>query len=409
MKEYIVKRYTALKYPDFRLYMIGQFISATGGQMQFVALNWHIYILTDSALALGLIGLMRFIPIVIFSLIGGSAADHYNRKKIWYTTSTTLAILALILAVTTWMGIIQPWMIYTLTVLSAATTAFELPARQSYVPSLVKKEHIANAMSLNVIMWQTAMIIGPALAGFAIARIGLGSIYGLNAVSFLAMIIGLKCMKTAIITVRSQSGMSLLSILEGYRFLRTKTVLWSTMMLDFFSTFFASATSLLPIFAKDILHVGPEGMGILFAAPAIGASLSGFLIAHHGTIKKQGVVLLTSVGIYALATIIFGISTSFILSFIALFFVGVGDSVSMIIRQTLRQLETPDSLRGRMSSISMIFSFGGPQLGEFEAGLLATLVGAPISVVVGGGATLLVVLIMTKYIPALRKYEGHSI
>lgn len=405
MRGYISQRYTALQYADFRLYMIGQLISAIGGQMQFVALNWHIYVLTNSAFALGLIGLMRFIPIVIFSLIGGSAADHYNRKKIWYATSTALAILATILAITTWMGIITPWMIYVITVFSAATTAFELPARQAYVPSLVKKEHIANAMSLNAIMWQVATIIGPALAGFAIARMGIASIYGINAISFIAMIIGLMCMKTQVITPKS-SGMSVNSIVEGYRFVRSRTVLWSTMILDFFSTFFASATSLLPIFAKDILHVGPEGMGILFAAPAIGACLSGFMIAHIGTVKKQGIVLLASVGIYALATILFGLSTSFILSFVALFFVGVGDSVSMIIRQTLRQLETPDNLRGRMSAISMIFSFGGPQLGEFEAGLLASLFGSPISVVIGGSATFIVVLIMTKYIPALRKYDG---
>lgn len=407
MREYVSKRYTALKYPDFRLYMIGQLISAIGGQMQFVALNWHIYILTNSAFALGLIGLMRFIPIVIFSLIGGAAADHYNRKKIWYATTTMLGILALILAATTWMGIIQPWMIYVLTALSAATSAFEMPARQAYVPSLVKKEHIANAMSLNVIMWQTATILGPAVAGFAIARLGVGSIYSMNAVSFIALIIGLMYMKTEIITPKSQSGMSLSSIIEGYRFVRSRTVLWSTMVLDFFSTFFASATSLLPIFAKDILHVGPEGMGILFAAPAVGAFLAGFMIAHVGTVKKQGIVLLSSVGMYALATIMFGLSTSFVLSFFALFFVGVGDSISMIIRQTLRQLETPDNLRGRMSAISMIFSFGGPQLGEFEAGLLAATFGSPISVIIGGGATVLVVLIMAKCIPRLTEYEGH--
>ncbi len=256
-------------------------------------------------------------------------------------------------------------------------------------------------------MWQTATILGPAIAGFIIAKLGVASIYGLNSISFLAMIVGLICMKTFIPTIRSESGISFASIIDGYKFVKSKTILWSTMFLDFLSTFFASATSLLPIFAKDILRVGPEGMGLLFAAPAIGAAFAGFAVAHAGSVKKQGVILLTGVGIYAIATIMFGFSHSFIISFIALLFVGAGDSVSVIIRQTLRQLETPDNLRGRMSSINMIFSFGGPQLGEFEAGLLAVAFGAPISVVIGGSATLIVVLILAKYIPALRKYEGY--
>ncbi len=408
MKDYVSKRYSALKYRDFRLYAAGQFISATGGQMQFVALNWHIYILTNSAFALGLIGLMRFVPIIVFSLIGGSAADHYNRKKIWYLANFILALLASVLAVTTYTGTINPVIIYGITILSASTLAFELPARHSYVPNLVKKEHLANAMSLSVIIWQTASIIGPALGGFAIAHYGIGSVYAINAASYTAMIAGLFFMKTSIPIVRSQTGMSLHSIIEGFRFVRGRTVLWSTMILDFFSTFFASATSLLPIFAKDILHVGPQGMGILFAAPAIGASIAGFSAAHAGTIKKQGIILISSVGVYALSTIIFGLSTSFWISFLALFFLGAGDSISMIIRQTLRQLETPDSLRGRMSSINMMFAMGGPQLGEFEAGILAAAFGAPVSVLIGGVATLLVVGAVAKYIPALRRYDGHT-
>jgi MFS family permease len=194
---------------------------------------------------------------------------------------------------------------------------------------------------------------------------------------------------------------------EGLHFVKSKTMIWSTMLLDFFSTFFASATALIPIFAKDVLAVGPSGLGLLYAAPAIGAVLAGLSVAHRPRLSHQGILLLVSVGFYALGTILFGISHIFVLSFLALIMVGSGDSISTIIRNTIRQLETPDYIRGRMTSVNMIFFIGGPQLGDFEAGVLASLVGGPISVVIGGVGTLVVVGIMALAIPVLRKYDQH--
>ncbi len=407
MRGYVSKRYTALKYPDFRLYLLGQVISMTGSQMQIVALNWHIYILTNSAAALGLIGLVRFIPILIFSAFGGVAADSYNRKKIMFVSTSFMTLFAAVLAFITLNNTVNAFWIYTLTVLAAGAAAFDMPARQAFVPSLVKKEHLANAMSINTIMWQIATIVGPALGGFVIAKYGTGVAYAFNAASYIAILIGLLFIKSDGHTGKTMGKMSLFAIVDGFRFVRRRTILWSTMILDFFSTFFASATSLIPIFAKDILAVGPQGVGLLYAAPSVGAVIAGFTMAHLGTIRKQGKVLLAGVAFYALGTIFFGLSTIFALSFGALMMIGAGDSVSAILRQTIRQLETTDEMRGRMSAINMMFVMGGPQLGEFEAGLLAAAIGGPFSVVVGGVGTLVAVAIVAKYIPSLAKYDGH--
>ena len=285
---------------------------------------------------------------------------------------------------------------------------FAAPPRQAIIPSLVHKDHLANAMSLNVIMFQMSMVIGPALSGFVIKQYGVGSIYLINAISFLAVITALIMMKTSGEIEGKPSKVSFGAILEGLIFIKSKTIIWSTMVLDFFSTFFSSANSLLPIFAETILHVGPIGFGILYAAQSIGAVLTGYVMAFIGKIKNQGKLLLLGVFIYALATIMFGLSRYVWLSFLALFLVGAGDSISTVIRNTIRQLMTPDYIRGRMTSINMIFFMGGPQLGEFEAGLLAGAIGAPLSVVVGGVATVIIAGAVALKVPILRKYAGEK-
>ncbi len=398
-------KFAALKYRDFRLLWIGLFISNIGSQMQFTAINWHIYILTNSAFALGAIGLSRFIPIVIFSLIGGAVADAHNRKKIMLATQTTLTILSLILAFSTLTHATTPVIIYAITALSAVAVAFDNPPRQAMIPSLVKKIHLPNAMSLNVIMWQTATIIGPALSGLLIAHLGVGFIYLINAISFLAVISALILMHTTGEINGEAAKVSFRSVLEGLSFVKSKTIIWSTMILDFFSTFFASATSLMPIFAAKVLDVGPVGFGILYSAPAIGAVISGYTLAHIKSIRNQGKILISAIAIYGLATIVFGLSKFFPLSLVAMFFVGAADSISTVLRNTIRQLSTPDYIRGRMTSVNMIFFMGGPQLGEFEAGVLAAAFGAPLSVVIGGVGTIIVVSLAAAKISVLRNYD----
>lgn len=408
MEQQKESRFPALAYPDFRLLWIGLLISNIGSQMQIVAVNWHMYLLTNSALALGMIGLSRFIPITIFSLIAGSFADAHNRKKILLVTQATMIFFSLILFILTTASLINPLWIYLITIAQTATMAFDMPARQALIPGLVERKHLGNAISLNTIMFQASMIVGPALSGIVIAAFGVGSIYAFNAASFLAVLGALIAMKTTGEIIGIPTIVSISSIKEGLSFVRSQIIIWSSMFLDFFSTFFSSATALLPIFAKDILHVGPQGLGLLYAAPSIGAVAAALVLAHLGTITHQGKVLLAAVAFYGLATIIFGLSHIFWISFVSLLIVGAGDSISMIIRNTIRQMITPDYIRGRMTGVNMIFVMGGPQLGEFEAGLIAALIGAPLSVVTGGIGTLFVVTIIAYAIPILRNYKTHE-
>lgn len=408
IKKYL-SRFPAFRYRDYRLLWLGQVVSVTGSQMQLVALNWHIYVLTNSPIALGLIGLVRVIPIIIFSLVGGHFADSFNRKKTILIGQSAMAALACILTLLTFSGKISPLQIYILTALNALVVAFETPTRQAFFPSLVKKEHLTNAISLNIIMWQVASIVGPLLAGLFIAQIGIGSVYLFNTVSFLAVIGGLFAMHASGEIEGVVAKSSLHNIKEGLTFAFSKPIIWSMMILDFFSTFFSSATALLPIFAQEILRVGPQGLGLLYAAPAIGAIIMAFLLAHIHTLRRQGLLLLLGVLFYAIGTVMFGFSKSFLLSFLALITVGAGDSLSTIIRHTIRQVVTPDNMRGRIIAINMIFFQGGPQLGEFEAGVVAALIGAPLSVITGGIANIVVVFIMAVTIPVLRNYDKHEI
>ncbi len=405
-------RYPALKSTDFRYFWLGQFVSNIGTQMQIVAINWQIYVLTGSAAALGIIGLSRFLPIAIFSLVGGSFADVHNRKRMQLITQSIMAILSSLLAYTTFTHTANAWVIYGVTISMAIVMSFDLPARQALIPNLVDRKHLSNAMSLNFIMFQSALVVGPAVGGFLIGGAGLVIIYVLNTFSFLGVIISLLLIKNDgepdHTLSKTKATVSISAILEGLHFVRSKTVVWSTMLLDFFSTLFASATVIMPIFALEVLKVGPEGLGFLYAAPAVGAVLGGSVMAHIGHIKNQGKILLASVAGYGIATIVFGLSKNYWLSLASLAFVGAGDSVSTVIRNVIRNLETPDHIRGRMTSINMIFFAGGPQLGEFEAGILAAAIGGPLSVAVGGVGVLIAVAITAWKIPVLRKYEDHE-
>lgn len=403
--------FSALKFRDFRLLWLGLLISRIGSEMQVVAVAWHIYLLTHSPFSLGLIGLARFLPVIFFALIGGIAADTINRKKVMLIAQIFMTIFSVILAATTYTGNISPILIYLLIGLGSAASALDTPARQSIVPLLVPKKYFLNAVSLNTTMWHTAVVLGPSIAGFIIAFSGVGSVYTINALSFLGVIAALTMIKTPTPSsiLRHTPGVSLENIKEGIHFVFKNPIISSTMLLDFFATFFASATVLLPIFAKDIFAVGPTGIGFLYAAPSIGAIVASIIISSHSHIHSQGRLLFISVFIYGTATALFGLSRSLYLSLLFLTIAGAGDIVSTIIRNTIRQLITPDHLRGRMVATNMIFFMGGPQLGEFEAGILAHMFGAPTSVVIGGIGTMTATLIMAIFVPKLRKYQGDEV
>ena len=391
--------FVALTYRDFRLLWLGQLVSQAGTQMQLVAINWHIYILTGSALALGLTGLMRVVPVIVFSLIGGVFADRHDRRRVLLATQSVMMVFAAILGFVTTGGWVSAPLIYLLAALTAATVAFDAPARQALVPNLVSKEHLTNALSLNNIMRQTASIVGPGFTGFVIAAWGVAGVYWINAASFLAVLVALILMRTPAQQHLGAARISLTALGEGIQFVRRSTMILATMLLDFFATFFSSASALLPIFAHEILQVGPEGLGILYAAESVGALIAGAGLSIAGNIRRQGAVVLGAVALYGVATACYGASRWFEVSLIFLGLVGAMDTISTILRNTIRQLATPDHLRGRMTSVSMIFFQGGPQLGNLEAGLVAALWGAPFSVVSGGVATVLLVAAMAWLAP----------
>ncbi len=398
----------ALRYRDFRLLWIGQLVSQAGSMMQSAAILWHIYLITKSPLALGLIGMTRLIPILAFALLSGLVADAMDRRRLMLITQTGMAAAALLLALISFREVTAAWPIYALAMAGAAFSTFDTPARQSLIPSLVPREHLANAFSLNATMFQIASVLGPSLAGVVIASLGVGWAYLLNAVSFLAVIVALLLMHPVPQPVAGRSAISLQAALEGLRFVFQAPIIRANMLLDFFATFFASATALLPIFAQDILHVGAQGYGLLYAAPSLGAIVSGIVLALHGQLRRQGRTLLLAVAGYGMATVVFGISTSFWITFVALALTGTADMVSMVIRSTVRQLLTPDAMRGRMVSWNMLFFAGGPQLGEMEAGLLARWLGPVISVVAGGVGCLVAAGAVAWWTPQLRGFEGNE-
>jgi MFS family permease len=345
--------------------------------------------------------------VVVFSLLGGSLADVANRRKVMFITQSLMAATALALAILTFGGHIALWHIYLLTALQAIAISFDTPSRQALVPNLVPARDLSNAFSLQSIAFQTGSIVGPALSGLVIAYWGLGYAYVFNAASYGAVIVALALMGAVSQQAsRTRQLFSLQSIREGVHFILNQPIILSTMILDFFATFFSSANTLMPIFARDVLHVGAVGYGWLSSAQSIGAVSAALIISQVTEIRHQGKVFLGSVVAFGLATILFGTARSFGLAMIALVFVGASDSVSTIIRNTIRQLQTPDYIRGRMTSINQIFFMGGPQLGEVEAGVAAQLFGAPFAVVSGGIGCILVVAWIARRWPRLRQYNG---
>lgn len=403
--------FSSLRHRDFRLLWSGQVVSVIGSQMQLAAINWHIYLLTGSPLALGIVGACRAIPIILCSLAGGVLADVVDRRRLMMVTQSVMLLCSATLALITFSGLTKIWPILLLTAIASAAWAFDTPARQSLLPMLVPRHDFQNAVSLSMLMFQTGMVTGPPLAGFVLASHGPAFVYALNAASFLAMLTGIALMRTSGKPEKDDADspevprISWQALVEGLQFVWRTPIIVQTMTLDFVATFFASANQLLPIYAKDILDVGARGYGFLAAAPAAGAIIAGLVMARLGAFKKQGLTVIVSVAFYGAATIAFGVSKVFWLSLLMLAATGAADAISTILRQTIRQLVTPNYLRGRMTSVNMIFFMGGPQLGEVEAGTVAALVGAPLSVVTGGVACVLAAAFTFVKAQSLRQYE----
>ena len=391
------------------MYWIGHLISIAGSQMQLWALYWHLRTLSDQPMVISGIGLARFLPVILLSLVAGVAADRFDRRKMAILTQLALGLVAVFLGLTTAWGVVSLWMIFGLVVMQSVAAAFDGPARQALIPSLVPRENLANAYSLTSIASKVGGILGPAICGVVIAFWGLQWAYWINAISYLAVIAAL-IMMGEFRTVIEMKAFKLREIFcdvrEGIEFIKNSPIIFAVMILDFFGTFFSSANTLLPFVAMDILHVGPIQYGWLSASQAIGTLMIALYLSQKAKLLRQGMLISISVAMFGLATILFGVSTWFWLTMLALILIGLFDGLSSIIRNTARQLLTPDAMRGRMMSITQIFFKGGPQLGEVESGLVAQILGVPFAIISGGVGCMLATWIVVKRIPQLWNYNG---
>jgi MFS family permease len=426
--------YAAFRYVGFSFYTTGNLISVIGRLMFIVAVEWEMYGRTHSATALGLVGLVIALPVVLLSLPAGHIADRFPRKRIVLVTQALSAVCSLALAFVSLNHLRSPDsgflragnhflfsiatvferhtyfhfddlsipLIYLILLISATGRTFGWAARSSYFPQLVPREVFANAVTWNSSVFQIGSVIGPAIGGLLIVRAGFPFIYALDAAcafSFFLLVLPIRSSDRGSSSERN----ALRSLMEGLRFIRRKQVVLATITLDMFAVFLGGATALLPIFADQILHCGPVGLGWMRAAPGIGAFIMALVIAYLPPMKKAGKTLLWCVTGFGLATLVFGLSRSLWLSLLMLFLTGAFDSVSVVIRHTLLQLVTPDTMRGRISSVNNIFIGTSNELGALESGLSAALFGPVISVVAGGIGTILVVLGVSWVWPETRK------
>ncbi len=400
--------FSSLAHKDFRLFILGFFFSQLGFQSLTIAVNWQMYQLTKSAWSLGLIGIASVIPTLCFSLIGGLVADRWNRKVLLIVTQIGFGLMALTLAVLSWFQLITPSVIYLLLVIQFTISAFYAPVRQSILPNIVPDHALLNAISLNTLARQSAVIIGPSIAGLILAFYGTEIVYFISASALLLMVITIIPIKIPELTKRNQAPFTVASILEGVNFMRRSQIMTSTTLLDFFANFFGAATSLLPIFAVEILKADARALGILYASTSIGGVVAGIVFSSLRQVPHQGKIILIAVFVYGLATIGYGLSKSIWLTCFFLSIIGSTDMVSTILRNNIRQMITPDHLRGRVVGVSFLFANAGPKLGDAEAGLVAALASAPTSVVLGGIGSIIATIIIALTHPRLAGYKGRE-
>ncbi|HUY91577.1 MAG TPA: MFS transporter [Pirellulales bacterium] len=396
--------YAVLRLPNFRLYLIGNALAVFGMQMQTVAVGWDIYKRTHEPFDLGLVGLMQFLPIGVLTLPAGRVADLLNRKRIIMASMLGLGCCSLGLS---WISAHQGavfWM-YVCLLASGVARAFLQPAKSSFLPQIVPRGHFATAVTWNMGAFHLAAVVGPAAGGFMIAWLGRATeVYLLDAASALVFL-ALLTLVASPPHVASVEALGWRSFSAGAEFVWGNKVILGAMTLDMFAVLLGGAVAMLPVYAEDILHVGATGLGWMQAAPAIGALLTSFVLAHRPPIERAGPTMLWTVAGFGAATIVFGWSRWYYLSLAMLFLAGAFDTVSVVIRHTLVQLLTPDEMRGRVSAINGMFIGASNELGRFESGLAAKLFGSAVfSVVSGGIGTLAVVALVAKLWPQLTRY-----
>jgi MFS family permease len=384
-------------------YLVVRITTALAGQMITVAVGWQIYALTKSTFYLGLVGLMQFIPMILMTLFAGYAADHFNRKIIICLCAAAQAICFILLAIGSRFGVINTSAILAFAFMIGGINALQGPAIQAILPGIVEMADFAKATALGSSSFQVATIIGPALGGLLYV-LGAYTVYLASAFSILIASIVILFVK---VTPREskREPVTVKSLLAGVSYIGSRPIILGAISLDLFAVLFGGATALLPVYAATILKIGTIGLGILRSAPAIGALFVSFLLARRPVGRKVGMSMFTAVIIFGLATICFAVSRSFYLSLAALIVLGASDVVSVVIRSTLVQLQTPDAMRGRVSSVNQVFIGTSNQLGEFESGLTATWFGTVPAALIGGIGTICVVALWMRIFPSLRKMD----
>ncbi len=393
-----------LHHADFRRYLAARLAGAFGAQMLIVALGYQVYQLTRNPLDLGLIGLSQFLPFVVLVLPAGQAADHLDRRRIMAACYALLAACAVLLAVLTLVGLPSAWPIFAVMTLFGVARAFSMPTGQALLPNLVPTEEFGNAIAVTSSTGQIATIAGPALGGLLFLA-GPAVVYVVVAVMIALGSLLLLGVRGGGRSERVREPISLRTVLSGVVFVRSHPVVLGSISLDLFAVLFGGATALLPVYASDILHVGPTGLGVLRAAPAVGAAVCAAILSARPVTRHVGIWMFGGVAVFGASTLVFGISTSFPLTLAALTVLGAADMVSVYVRHLLVQLTTPDAIRGRVSAVNAVFIGASNELGEFESGVTAAWWGTVPAVLVGGVATVIVAAAWSWLFPSLRTLQ----
>jgi len=396
-----------LKQPFFAKFWVSRILSSTSFQMLSVTIGWQMYELTNDAFSLGLVGLAQFIPMLCLTLFVGQIADRYDRRRIVFFSLIIESLTAAFLLI----GSIGGWMDRELILLSAALIgacrAFEGPTANSLLPQIVSRNILPRAISMSTTAIQTALIIGPTVGGLLLA-FGAPAVYVSATIALMLSALLMYFIKVEQVKDRKLAAVSFRSFFLGLEFIFKKKVIFGSISMDLFVVLLGGATALLPIFAQDILQTGPWGLGLLRAAPAVGAILVSAVLSYYPLNKSVGKTLFAAIAVYGLATILFAISTNLYLSLFALMVIGGSDVISMVIRSSLVQLQTPDELRGRVNAVNSLFTSSSFQLGEFRAGSFASFMGAGAAVFVGGIGSIVVAGLWMYMFPSIRKLESLS-
>lgn len=395
---------SVIRHRPFSLFIGARWASISAFQMQGVAIGWQMYALTNSAWYLGLVGLAQFLPMFLLTLVVGHVVDRFDRRVIARICQAIQGVAAGVLAYGSFVGRLRKEEILAIAFIAGAARAFEAPAMQALVPRLVPALLLSRAVAWSAAALQAATILGPALGGILYV-FGPAVVYSVNGILFLAASAFLGMFRLPAVSATAPLQATMSSLFAGITFIRANRAILGAISLDMCAVLLGGATALLPIYARDILHTGPWGLGLLRAAPGLGALAMSFYLTQHPLRSRIGRVMFSSVAVFGMATCVFAVSTSFILSLGALIILGAADVISVVIRATLVQLQTPDEMRGRVTAVNSLFIGTSNQLGEFESGATAALFGTLPAVLIGGIGTLMVTLIWMRIFPQLLRTE----